>query len=82
MLFVGCAVGKVTIEQMMRKIWPFYAVMFLVLMFVTTFRRFRSGCHAISCDELRGLIPVTDRCQGWSGEIHEALHWIVRRPIG
>src|SRR6267143_5440022 len=34
-LFVGCAVGKVTIEQGMRKIWPFYAVMFLVLMFVT-----------------------------------------------
>src|SRR6266576_5949827 len=34
-LFVGCAVGKVSIEQVMRKIWPFYAVMFLVLMFVT-----------------------------------------------
>jgi hypothetical protein len=31
-LFVGCAVGKVTIEQVMRKIWPFYAVMFVVLM--------------------------------------------------
>ncbi len=26
-LFVGCAVGKVTIEEVMRKIWPFYAVM-------------------------------------------------------
>jgi tripartite ATP-independent transporter DctM subunit len=34
-LFVGCAVGKVTIEEVMRKIWPFYAVMFVVLMFVT-----------------------------------------------
>src|SRR6266851_7918887 len=34
-LFVGCAVGKVTMEQVMRKIWPFYAVMFMVLMFVT-----------------------------------------------
>src|ERR1700746_516181 len=34
-LFVGCAVGKVSIEQVMRKIWPFYAVMFIVLMFVT-----------------------------------------------
>src|SRR5258708_5364110 len=34
-LFVGCAVGKVSIEQVMRKIWPFYGVMFLVLMFVT-----------------------------------------------
>jgi tripartite ATP-independent transporter DctM subunit len=36
-LFVGCAVGKVTIEQVMRKIWPFYAVMFAVLMLVTYF---------------------------------------------
>jgi tripartite ATP-independent transporter DctM subunit len=34
-LFVGCAVGKVTIEQVMRRIWPFYAVMFAVLMLVT-----------------------------------------------
>jgi TRAP-type C4-dicarboxylate transport system permease large subunit len=34
-LFVGCAVGKVTIEEVMKKIWPFYAVMFFVLMLVT-----------------------------------------------
>src|SRR5471030_1338508 len=34
-LFVGCAVGKVTIEQVMRTIWPFYGVMFAVLMLVT-----------------------------------------------
>jgi TRAP-type C4-dicarboxylate transport system permease large subunit len=34
-LFVGCAVGKVTIEQVMRKIWPFYAVMFVVRVLVT-----------------------------------------------
>jgi tripartite ATP-independent transporter DctM subunit len=34
-LFVGCAVGKVTIEEVMRRIWPFYGVMFLVLMLVT-----------------------------------------------
>jgi tripartite ATP-independent transporter DctM subunit len=34
-LFVGCAVGKVSIEEVMRKIWPFYAVMFAVLMLVT-----------------------------------------------
>jgi tripartite ATP-independent transporter DctM subunit len=34
-LFVGCAVGKVKIEEVMRKIWPFYAVMFGVLMLVT-----------------------------------------------
>ncbi|HJY16092.1 MAG TPA: TRAP transporter large permease [Xanthobacteraceae bacterium] len=34
-LFVGCAVGNVTIEQVLRRIWPFYAVMFVVLMLVT-----------------------------------------------
>jgi len=34
-LFVGCAVGKVTIEQVVREIWPFYAVTFLVLMLIT-----------------------------------------------
>jgi tripartite ATP-independent transporter DctM subunit len=34
-LFVGCAVGRVTIEEVMRRIWPFYAVMFAVLMLVT-----------------------------------------------
>lgn len=35
MLFVGCAVGNVTMEQVMRGIWPFYGVMFVVLMRVT-----------------------------------------------
>jgi len=34
-LFVGCAVGKVSIEEVMRRIWPFYGVMFAVLMLVT-----------------------------------------------
>ena len=34
-LFVGCAVGKVSIEEIMRHIWPFYGVMFAVLMLVT-----------------------------------------------
>src|SRR6202040_1773515 len=34
-LFVGCAVGRVTIEQVVREIWPFYAVMFIVLMLIT-----------------------------------------------
>jgi tripartite ATP-independent transporter DctM subunit len=34
-LFVGCAVGKVTMEQVMRSIWPFYAVLIAVLMLVT-----------------------------------------------
>jgi len=34
-LFVGCAVGKVSIEQVTRTIWPFYAGLFVVLMIVT-----------------------------------------------
>ncbi len=34
-LFVGCAVGRVTMEQVMREIWPFYGIMFVVLMLVT-----------------------------------------------
>src|SRR5882672_7597704 len=34
-LFVGCAVGEVTLQQVMRTIWPFYGVMIGVLMLVT-----------------------------------------------
>lgn len=34
-LFVGCAVAKLSIEQVTRKIWPFYIAMFIVLMLVT-----------------------------------------------
>jgi tripartite ATP-independent transporter DctM subunit len=34
-LFVGCAVGKVTMEDVVKTIWPFYGVMFFVLMLVT-----------------------------------------------
>jgi tripartite ATP-independent transporter DctM subunit len=34
-LFVGCAVGQVRMEDVMRQIWPFYGVLFLVLMLVT-----------------------------------------------
>jgi tripartite ATP-independent transporter DctM subunit len=34
-LFVGCAVGKVKIEQVVRSIWPFYIAMFAVLLLVT-----------------------------------------------
>jgi len=34
-LFVGCAIGKVPLEEVMRHIWPFYVVMFGVLMLVT-----------------------------------------------
>jgi tripartite ATP-independent transporter DctM subunit len=34
-LFVGCAVGKVRLEDVMKQIWPFYAVMLTVLGLVT-----------------------------------------------
>jgi tripartite ATP-independent transporter DctM subunit len=34
-LFVGCAVAKLTIEEVTRTIWPFYVAMFIVLMLVT-----------------------------------------------
>ena len=34
-LFVGCAVGNVKMEEVMRTIWPFYGVLFAVLMLVT-----------------------------------------------
>lgn len=34
-LFVGCAVGKVKLEDVTRTIWPFYIAMIIVLMLVT-----------------------------------------------
>lgn len=34
-LFVGCAVGEVRMEQVVRQLWPFYLVMLAVLMLVT-----------------------------------------------
>jgi tripartite ATP-independent transporter DctM subunit len=34
-LFVGCAIGKVPIEQAVKTIWPFYLAIFIALMFVT-----------------------------------------------
>ncbi len=34
-LFVGCAVGRISIWQAMRTIWPFYGAAFVTLMLVT-----------------------------------------------
>ncbi len=34
-IFVGCAVGRVSMENVVRHIWPFYLLMFGVLMLVT-----------------------------------------------
>ena len=36
-LFVGCAIGKVSIERVSRKLWPFWLSMFVILMLVTYF---------------------------------------------
>jgi TRAP-type C4-dicarboxylate transport system permease large subunit len=34
-LFVGCAIGKVTMEQVSKELWPFYGAMCLALLLVT-----------------------------------------------
>ncbi|MDX8349299.1 TRAP transporter large permease [Cognatiyoonia sp. IB215446] len=34
-LFVGCAVGKLPMEQAIRTIWPFYIAIFVALMLIT-----------------------------------------------
>ena len=34
-LFVGCAVGKVTMEQVSKELWPFYGAMCMALLLVT-----------------------------------------------
>jgi TRAP-type C4-dicarboxylate transport system permease large subunit len=34
-LFVGCAVGKVSIEQVTKELWPFYGAMCIALLLVT-----------------------------------------------
>jgi tripartite ATP-independent transporter DctM subunit len=34
-LFVGCAIGKVTMEQVSKELWPFYGAMCVALLIVT-----------------------------------------------
>ena len=34
-LFVGCAIGQVTIEQVTKELWPFYGAMCIALLLVT-----------------------------------------------
>ncbi|HEY1290279.1 MAG TPA: TRAP transporter large permease [Burkholderiales bacterium] len=36
-LFVGCAIGKVTMEEVSRELWPFYGAMCAALLIVTYF---------------------------------------------
>jgi len=48
-LFVGCAIGKVTIEQVSKELWPFYgADVAWRCSSSPTCRRSRSGCPACS----------------------------------
>lgn len=39
-LFVGCAIGKISIEEVTKSIWPFYLAMFTILILVTYFSGF------------------------------------------
>ncbi len=34
-LFVGCAIGKISIEDTVRTVWPFYTALFVALLLVT-----------------------------------------------
>jgi TRAP-type C4-dicarboxylate transport system permease large subunit len=34
-LFVGCAIGNVTIEEVSRELWPFYGAMCVALLIIT-----------------------------------------------
>ncbi|MBL8286803.1 MAG: TRAP transporter large permease [Rubrivivax sp.] len=34
-LFVGCAIGKVTMEQVSKELWPFYGAMCMALLLIT-----------------------------------------------
>ncbi|MBM3601596.1 MAG: TRAP transporter large permease [Alphaproteobacteria bacterium] len=34
-LFVGCAIGKVSMEQVSKELWPFYAAMLVALIIIT-----------------------------------------------
>jgi tripartite ATP-independent transporter DctM subunit len=34
-LFVGCAIGRVTMEEISKELWPFYGAMCLALLLVT-----------------------------------------------
>jgi tripartite ATP-independent transporter DctM subunit len=34
-LFVGCAIGKVTMEEVSKELWPFYGAMCIALLIVT-----------------------------------------------
>jgi hypothetical protein len=47
-LFVGCAIGKVTMEEVSRELWPFYGAMCSALLIVTYVPALRSGCRGRS----------------------------------
>ena len=39
-LFVGCAIGKVTMEQVSKELWPFYTAMLIALAIITYIPQF------------------------------------------
>jgi len=45
-LFVGCAIGKVTMEEVSRELWPFYGAIAPRFSSSPTSRGCRSGCRA------------------------------------
>jgi TRAP-type C4-dicarboxylate transport system permease large subunit len=34
-MVIGCAIGRVSMEEITKELWPFYGVMVIVLMLVT-----------------------------------------------
>ena len=55
-LFVGCAIGKVTMEQVSKELWPFYGAMCLALLLVT----YIPGDLAVAAESPGALIRPED----------------------
>ncbi len=69
-LFVGCAVGKVKMEDTVRTIWPFYLVMVVTLMLVTYIPMISMLIpNLLMADKNTGSTvsdgQLTDRLSGW-----------------
>ena len=44
-LFVGTAIGKISVSEALRTIWPFYLAALVVLLIVRSCRSCRCGCR-------------------------------------
>jgi len=53
-LFVGCAVGKVPIQNTIRSIWPFYLAMLFALLLVSYVPIISMGLPAILANRIVG----------------------------